>query len=135
MKPVIEWLISVCAGLLFSTQSMRILKIANDESSTSASSSAGPAAQTKSAAAIEDKLEKSYIMGSEQISAELKTALSSDGDSQDDQALTVGGNKSNNGCLEYTLGSESLNRMLEDMLTQPCSENLELPYIEPAIQL
>ncbi|TDG45132.1 hypothetical protein AWZ03_008470 [Drosophila navojoa] len=135
MKPVIEWLISVCAGLLFSTQSMRILKIANDEKNSSSSSSS----ETKSVTAIQDELEKPYIMGSEQISAALQTVLSSDGNNLDNQTLpdnnNNNNNNNNNGQFEYTLGSESLNRMLEDMLARPCSENLELPHIEPAIQL
>ncbi|XP_017857734.1 PREDICTED: ras guanine nucleotide exchange factor Y [Drosophila arizonae] len=133
MKPVIEWLISVCAGLLFSTQSMRILKIANDEKNSPSSSSS----QTKSVTAIQDELEKPYIMGSEQISAALQTVLSSDGNNLDNQSLSDNNNNNNNnnGQFEYTLGSESLNRMLEDMLARPCSENLELPHIEPAIQL
>ncbi|EDW11680.1 ras guanine nucleotide exchange factor Y [Drosophila mojavensis] len=131
MKPVIEWLISVCAGLLFSTQSMRILKIANDEKNSSSSSSS----QTKPVTAIKDELEKPYIMGSEQISAALQTVLSSDGNNLDNQMLSDNNNNNNNGQFEYTLGSESLNRMLEDMLARPCSENMELPHIEPAIQL
>ncbi|XP_002052231.2 uncharacterized protein [Drosophila virilis] len=124
MKPVIEWLISVCAGLLLGTQSMRFWRIANEEHRS-------PVAGGMETSAVQTELEKPYIMGSEQINAALQNILSSDDKSLENQTLLIGAvNKAG-----YALGSESLNRMLEDILGQPCSDNVKLPHIEPAIQL
>ncbi|XP_064535376.1 uncharacterized protein LOC135426272 [Drosophila montana] len=125
MKPIIEWLISVCAGLLLGTQSMRVWKIANEEHRSP------PMAGGMESSAVQAELEKPYIMGSEQISAALQNILSSDDNGLENQTLLIGAADK----ADYTLGSESLNRMLEDILGQPCSDNVKLPHIEPAIQL
>ncbi|ALC39812.1 CG17648 [Drosophila busckii] len=125
MKLVIQWLASMSAGFLLSTNTMRFFKVANEQED--AYIAAG-----MEASAVE-KLDENepYIMGSEQLNSALQYIFSSDGNDADYPQF-MGYNSEAN----YALGSESLNRMLEEMQTpKDGGDNAKLPHLEPAIQL
>ncbi|EDV94196.1 uncharacterized protein LOC6570247 [Drosophila grimshawi] len=129
MKPIFPWLISCCAGMMLGAQSIDICKIANEENESRH-------AVGMETSAIREDFEQPFIMGSAQISAVLQQLLSSD--EKGLRSLTqynIIGTVPNAIKSDYMLGSESLNRMLENMLAHPCNDSDKLPHIEPAIQL
>ncbi|KAM8715686.1 hypothetical protein ACLKA7_002693 [Drosophila subpalustris] len=124
MKPLIQWLCSLSAGLLVGTQTIRLFKVANEENESYF------AHIMDSSAIRPDDSDLPYIMGSEQISAALQQILSSDEDSLESRLVIRNDMFINTSQSDCALGSESLNRMLEEMMSS--SEQISF---EPAIQI
>ncbi|XP_034473638.1 uncharacterized protein LOC117781031 [Drosophila innubila] len=127
MKPLLQWLFSISAGLLVGIQTMRLLKVANEENESYF-------AHIMDSSAIQNESDLPYIMGSEQISAALQQILSSDENILENRSVLIN-DVFNPIQSDYALGSESLNRTLEELLASSCHDNAEQIHFEPAIQL
>ncbi|KAH8263224.1 hypothetical protein KR044_006214 [Drosophila immigrans] len=129
MKPIAEWLFNIAAGLLAWTQTLRMVKVANEDSEyycPHRMHASSPAIYRES-----ESEELPYIMGSEQISAALQHILSSDKNNFTIQPKTL-----NDAQKDCELGSESLNRLLEELMTGSSgNENSKLIQVDPAIRL
>ncbi|XP_062123351.1 uncharacterized protein LOC133836775 [Drosophila sulfurigaster albostrigata] len=127
MKPIARWLVSITAGLLAGTQTIRMVKVANEDNEYYC-------AHCMYSSAVQSESESTdlpYIMGSEQISAALQQILSSD-----EHNVAMRPRIINNIQKDCELGSESLNRLLEEMMSSSTSnENSELIHFEPAVRL
>lgn len=138
MKSKIKQFISVGSSMLFSSITMRLFKEVNerDESRHSVPqivNEENRIAPVKDSSPMDAVSEPTYDMGSEQISSALQHILSSDNVLGNLPVLTYEDNASGN--PDYALGSESLNRMLEEMLSPNYNDNAKIPYIAPAERL
>ncbi|KPU74013.1 uncharacterized protein Dana_GF14009, isoform B [Drosophila ananassae] len=118
MIAVAQWVASLSAGLLISSQTLRILKTVNEQEPT-----ARITGQVQTAAVISQDSEGPEVLGSEQLSAALQHLMSSDNNSSH-VYIDAMHNPSARGKQDYALGSETLNR----------HENRRSLSFEPAVQ-
>ncbi|KAH8377093.1 hypothetical protein KR093_003419 [Drosophila rubida] len=128
MKPIVQWLVGIAAGVLAGTQTIRMFKVVNEDNEYYCPHRLDVPATVPDDAESEDL---PYIMGSEQISAALQQILSSD-----EQNPRIMSDEFANGRMDCELGSESLNRMLEEMMTSSTSNgNEKLIHFDPVMRL
>ncbi|KAH8282503.1 hypothetical protein KR054_007985 [Drosophila jambulina] len=127
MISIAEWLANFSAGLLLSVQAMRILKTVNEQE--------GPAKISDhiSAASDEPEFGGPESLGSEEISSVLQHILNGERNASSIY-LDAKHNNIAKG-QKYALGSESLNRMLEDIMTPAESVNTKEVSFEPAMDI
>ncbi|KAH8413459.1 hypothetical protein KR009_011398 [Drosophila setifemur] len=111
MIAIAQYVASFSAGLLITSQTMRILKTVNEQESVTRTSG-----QLETAVVDQWVTEEPRLLGSQQLNAALQHIMSSDSNSNT-VYIDAMHNSSSNGREEYALGSESLNRMLEDIMT------------------
>ncbi|XP_043662715.1 uncharacterized protein LOC122626497 [Drosophila teissieri] len=126
MISIAQWLTSFSAGALASAQAIRFLKTANEGESPAKISN-----QLETAAIDGLPTEQPKILGSERISNVLQHVLSSERNASG-VYLDAMHNRSANK-QEYALGSESLNQMLEDIMTPAGSVSSRSLSVEPAV--
>ncbi|XP_017130274.1 uncharacterized protein LOC108147978 [Drosophila elegans] len=128
MNSIAQWLTSFSVGFLASAQAIRFFKTVNEEESPAWISS-----QQETAAIDGLFTEEPKILGSEQISSVLQHIFSSER-----KSCHVYIDAMHNRSVhkqEYTLGSESLNRMLEDIMDPIGNGNCRSLAMEPAVEV
>lgn len=137
MTSKMKQFIRVCSSVLLSSITMHLFKIANEEDEHrhtvpmfAKENNVSPLMDVSPTGA---GLKPTYDIGSELISTALQHIFSSDSIVENPPELTHDINAFFN--PDYALGSESLNRMLEEMLSANFNENAKVPYIAPAQEL
>jgi len=128
MISIAHWLTSFSAGVLASAQAIRFLKTVNEEELPTRISN-----QLESAAIDGLATDEPKILGSEQISSVLQHILSSD---QKSNHVYLDAMHNRSAKKEgYALGSESLNQMLEDIMTPAGNVSHKTLSMEPAVEV
>ncbi|KAH8249375.1 hypothetical protein KR032_009073 [Drosophila birchii] len=128
MISIVQWLASFSAGLLLSIQTMKILQPVNEQE--------GPAKisdHMDSGVIDESEIGSRECLGSEQISNVLQHILNGERNSCSIY-LPAKHNNIVKG-KKYALGSESLNRILGDIMTPAESVNTRDVSFEPAMDV
>ncbi|XP_017050034.1 uncharacterized protein LOC108094123 [Drosophila ficusphila] len=123
-----EWLTTISAGILASAPAIWFLKRVNEEESPAKISG-----HLETAVIDGLTIDEPKILGSERICNVLQHIFSSEPDSSHvyiDAMHNRSANKQN-----YALGSESLNRMLEDIMSSAESVNSRSLSMEPAVEV
>ncbi|XP_017105097.3 uncharacterized protein [Drosophila bipectinata] len=128
MIAIAQWVASLSAGILISTQTMRFLKTVNEQESSDKI-----AGQLHTAAIDSQDSEGAQVLGSENLSSALQHIMSSENNSSH-VYIDAMHNPSTKGKQDYALGSESLNRMLEDIMAPAANENRRSLIFDPAVQ-
>ncbi|KAH8334456.1 hypothetical protein KR059_010410 [Drosophila kikkawai] len=128
MTLIAQWLASFSAGLLLSIQTIKILKTANEQEGAAKISD-----HPDTAVIDESETEGPESLGSEQISNALQHILSGE---RNFCSIYLDA-KHNNIAKgqKYALGSESLNRLLEDIMTPAESVYAKELSFEPAMDI
>ncbi|XP_017075710.2 uncharacterized protein LOC108110932 [Drosophila eugracilis] len=128
MISIAHWLASFSAGFLASAQAINFLKTANEDESPARISN-----QSETAAIDGLAIEEPKILGSERISNVLQHILSSEPNSSHVYIDAMHNRSANK--QKYALGSESLNQMLDDIMTPTGNESSRTLSMEPAVDV
>ncbi|EDW76631.1 uncharacterized protein Dwil_GK14560 [Drosophila willistoni] len=126
MNTFIRWVATLSGSIVVTAQTFGLLKTVNEMEAAKHMAPVGI-----ESAIISSQLEPPANMGSEKISAALQYILSSK-ESELDRCPVYIEARNNNTMNDCVLGSESLNRMLEDITSPLASEN---SFIEPVIRV
>ncbi|XP_016974895.2 uncharacterized protein LOC108041469 [Drosophila rhopaloa] len=128
MISIAQWLTSLSAGFLATSQAIRYFKTANEKESPARMSN-----QRETAAIDVSAAEEPKILGSEQISSLLQHIFSSERKSSPVYIDAMHNRSARK--QEYSLGSESLDRMLEDIMDPVGNGNSRSLAMEPAVEV
>lgn len=128
MISFVQWLASFSAGLLLCTQTMKILKTVNEQESA-----AKIADHLDSAVIDESGFGGPKVLGSEQISNTLQHIMN--GERHYCRVYLEAKHNNSAKGQEYALGSESLNRMLEDIMRPAENVNSMALSFEPPMDI
>ncbi|KAH8305524.1 hypothetical protein KR018_002742 [Drosophila ironensis] len=130
MLSVAQWLATFSAGIVITSQTMRMLHTVNDREQEDKMYGN---LQTAAIAKPEEP-EEPQNLGSEQLSNALQHILSSDTNSSH-VYIDAMHNDTARDKQDYALGSESLNRVLEDIMTPSGGESSSSLAFEPAAEV